>query len=363
MRAGPWLTTPAGSWTYADVLAEVDRTAVGLASRGVVHGDRVSVLLPNGAETLFAWFGANRLGALFAPLNPQYTPHELAGQLRLTAPRVLVADSDDLRARARAACERLDEAQRPRLASPAELARDGHGAPTVTVRPDDVAVLLATSGTTGAPKAVMQTHRTYALTAEAFPWWVGLTDADRVLVVLPLFHINAQAYSTMGALGAGAGLAVLPRFSASRFWSDAARFEATQCNAVGAMLQILLKAEPAPAEREHALRAVYAALALPEPQHREFERRFGVTLGVGYGLSESTFGAVWPRGGPRPYGTMGALRQHPTLGAINRGRVVRDDGAEARDGELGESTGGCTRATSCGATATATSRSWRARRT
>jgi carnitine-CoA ligase len=157
-----------------------------------------------------------------------------------------------------------------------------------------------------------------------------------VLAALPLFHINAQAYSTMGALGSGAGLAMLPRFSASRFWEEVRRLGATQVNVVGAMIQILLNTPARAADREHAVRVVYSALALPEERHRAFEQRFGLTMTVGYGMSETTFGTVWPRGAPPRYGTMGALRQHPRLGTISRARVVLDDGTEAPDGAVGE---------------------------
>jgi crotonobetaine/carnitine-CoA ligase len=330
-----WLFFEDDSWTLADVAGEVDRFAVGLAERGVVRGDRVALLAGNRPETLFAWFGANRLGAMAAPLNPVLTARELAALLELERPRVLVV-AEDHRELARAASDLLEADAQPLLASPEQIAGAGVGAPEVDVRPDDVAVLIATSGTTGTPKAVMQTHRTFALTAEAFPSWVGLGESDRLLAALPLFHINAQAYSTMGALGAGGGLALLRRFSASHFWEDARRLGATQANAVGAMIHILLKTQPRAAEREHTLRLVYAALALPEEQHRAFEQRFGLALTVGYGMSETTFGTVWPLGEPARYGTMGRLRQHPRLGTINRARVVRDDGADAADGEAGE---------------------------
>jgi crotonobetaine/carnitine-CoA ligase len=94
-------------------------------------------------------------------------------------------------------------------------------------RPDDVAVFLATSGTTGQPKLIPQTHRLMTLTAEALPAWLGLSADDRLMTALPLFHINAQAYSTLGSLGAGASLALLPKFSASRFFEDAKRSGAT----------------------------------------------------------------------------------------------------------------------------------------
>jgi crotonobetaine/carnitine-CoA ligase len=331
---GSWLFFGGDSWTLDDVIDCADRYAVGLAERGVAKGDRVALLLGNRPETLFAWFGANRLGAIAAPYNPGLKRPELAGMLRLTKPRVIVVDREG--SLAEAAIGDLEDPARPVLVTPEPLATAGRGAPRAAVRPEDVAVLLATSGTTGAPKAVAQTHRTYALTAEAFPWWLGLTDSDRLLAPLPLYHINAQAYSTMGALGAGAGLALLPKFSASTFWDEARRLGATEFNAVGAMIQILLKTEPRPADRAHLIRLCYAALALPEAQHRTFEQRFGLAMTVGYGLSESPFGTVWPRGIAPHYGTMGRLRQHPRLAAMNRARVVRDDGTEADDAEAGE---------------------------
>jgi crotonobetaine/carnitine-CoA ligase len=328
-----WLRFEDDSWTMRDVLAEVDRYAVGLAERGVVQGDCVAILLGNRPETLFAWFAANRLGAIAMPLNPAYKAVELGGILRLASPRVFVV-GDDLHG------EFVEEASREspstNVVGPADLARAGSNAPRPPIAPDDVAVLLATSGTTGAPKAVMQTHRTYTLTAEAFPWWLGLTAADRLLCTLPLFHINAQAYSTMGALGCGAELALVPRFSASRFWDDVRRHGATQVNAVGAMIHILAAAEPRQSDREHGLRLCYSALALPEATHRAFEQRFGLKMTVGYGLSETTFGTIWPRTGVPPYETMGTLRQHPRLGTINHARVVRDDGSEAPEGDTGE---------------------------
>lgn len=329
-----WLRYESATYTLGDVVDRLDRVAVGLADRGVVHGDRVAALCGNRPETLWSWFGANQLGAIAAVLNPALKRPEIAALFRLMKPRIVVVDEH--RPLAEAAASDVAADARPTLVSPAELLLAGRGAPRVDVRPEDVAVLLATSGTTGAPKAVMQSHRTFALTAEAFPWWLGLGAADRLLVALPLFHINAQAYGIVGALGAGAGVALLPKFSASRFWEAAKRHGATQFNAVGAMLRILMRTAPSTADRDHAVRLCYAALALPESEHRAFEQRFGLELCVGYGMSETTFGTKWPRGEPPRHGTMGRLRQHPRLGDVNRARVVRDDGSDAPDGENGE---------------------------
>src|SRR5262249_3965187 len=155
-------------------------------------------------------------------------------------------------------------------------------------------------GTTSAPKLVIQSHRSYLLAAEAFPWWMGLTSEDRMLTPLPLFHLNAQLYSTLSAMHVGARLILLERFSASSFWSDAKRFGATEFNAIGAMVEILMRQPVSPAERDHRIRLCYTAPAHPEPRHREIEKRFGVQVMIGYGLSETPFGTIWPLDGPRP---------------------------------------------------------------
>ena len=87
----------------------------------------------------------------------------------------------------------------------------------------------------------MQTHRAYAMAGEGFPYWMELTADDRLMTSLPLFHINAPAYSVLGSLACGAGLVLLPRFSASGFLDSARRHGATEFNAIGAMLEILMR--------------------------------------------------------------------------------------------------------------------------
>ena len=107
--------------------------------------------------------------------------------------------------------------------------------------PDDPAALIPTSGTTGRSKLVTQTHRAYAMAGEGFPWWMELAPDDRLMTSLPLFHINAPAYSVLGSVAARAGLVLLPRFSASTFLDSARRHGATEFNAIGAMLEILMR--------------------------------------------------------------------------------------------------------------------------
>ena len=125
------------------------------------------------------------------------------------------------------------------------------------VAPDDLAVLIPTSGTTGRSKLVMQTHRAYAWAGEGFPYWLGLTADDRLMTSLPLFHINAPAYSVLGSLACGAGLVLLPRFSASGFLDAARRHGATEFNAIGAMLEILMRQPERPDDADTDLRLCY----------------------------------------------------------------------------------------------------------
>jgi crotonobetaine/carnitine-CoA ligase len=159
---------------------------------------------------------------------------------------------------------------------------------------------------------------------------------DRLMTSLPLFHINATAYSVMGSLAVGAGLVLLPRFSASGFLDAARRHGATEFNAIGAMLEILMRQPPRPDDADTDLRICYTGPS-PEREWQEaFEKRFGLQIVCGYAMSESPYGLIWPRGN-RPFGTLGKPRQHPSLGTVNEVRVVDaagDDVEVAGTGEL-----------------------------
>jgi crotonobetaine/carnitine-CoA ligase len=156
-----------------------------------------------------------------------------------------------------------------------------------------------------------------------------------MMTSLPLFHINAPAYSVMGSLACGAGLILLPRFSASTFLDSARRHGATEFNAIGAMLEILMRQEPRPGDADTPLRLCYTGPAPTRERQQEMERRFGLRIVVGYAMSESPYGLIWPHG-TRPYGTLGTPRQHPMLGDVNEAKVIGPDGDSLAPGETGE---------------------------
>ena len=318
--------------TYSEVHRRANGAAVALSSAGAPPR-RVGVLSSNDPRMVVAWFGIARAGAAMVPLDPAATPQELIGAARACGLSHLIADEEMLGT----AREAAREAGVGSCLSLAEVTRDEVDAgPAIGVDAEDTVVLLSTSGTSGASKYVVQSHRSFVLAAEGFPWWLGLDGRDRLMTPLPLFHLNALAYSTLGALVARASVVILRRFSASKFISQAREYGATQFNAVGALLEMLVRQPRRSDDRVNPLRLCYAAPApATRERHEEIENRFGMKVTAGYALSETPYGTIWPRG-ERPFGSMGALRQHPRLGEINHARVVSDDGRDVVDGEVGE---------------------------
>ncbi|WP_214366141.1 AMP-binding protein [Pseudonocardia sp. H11422] len=319
----PWCRTPDGSSTRAEMYADARRCAGGLRERGVQPGDRVVIVLPNGLEFLRAWLGVVLAGAVSVAMNPKAAESELGAVVEETGAILVIAPGGTP---APASVTAVDVATLGR-AEPAEPA---------VCTPGQPASYIQSSGSTGRPKFIIETHGMYTMAAEGYPYWLGLTADDVLLTTLPLSHLNAQAYSTLGSYGCGAGLALLPHFSAGAFWQTAKDYGATVFNAIGAMIEILMEREPSAAERDHVLRFCYSAPAPKEERHREIEERFGLRLVIGYALSETPYGLIVPIDEPMAYGSMGRPRQHPRLGTINESRIVDANGAEVPVGEAGE---------------------------
>ncbi len=339
---GTWLRTDETTLTFSAAAARVAALALALRAAGVRREDLVMVTARTTPPYLLCWLALASIGAVTVPVNPRSAPAELAGLTQQVSPRALITDTDLFplvdAAQAGGVPELgvldVDELLALAAGDPAGAAGDAAGLPDV-VGPDDLAVLIPTSGTTGRSKLVMQTHRAYAMAGEGFPFWMELTAADRLMTSLPLFHINAPAYSVMGSLACGAGLVLLPRFSASGFLDAARRHGATEFNAIGAMLEILMRQPERGDDADTPLRLCYTGPAPERDRQLEIERRFGLQIVVGYAMSESPYGLIWARG-TRPYGTLGSVRQHPVLGTVNEARVLDEAGRELGQGESGE---------------------------
>lgn len=332
-----WLRTDEGSLTFARALAVVAAAGRRLSAAGIGSGDLVVVTARTTPPYALLWLSLAAIGAVAVTTNPASAPAELHGLVGQTRPRALVTDRD------LGELVRASQVEVP-VIDVDDLVDDWTGSTSTSatevaletaVEPDDVAVLIPTSGTTGRSKLVMQTQRAYAMSGEGFPWWLELTRDDVLLTSLPLFHLNAPAYSVMGSLACGAGLVLLDRFSGSGFLDAARRHGATQFNAIGAMIEILMRQPERPDDADNPLRLAYTGPSPTEARQLEIEQRFGLRVMCGYAMSESPYGLIWPRGS-RPYGTLGVPRQHPSLGHVNDARVVDSDGNDVPAGASGE---------------------------
>jgi crotonobetaine/carnitine-CoA ligase len=347
-QAGTWLRSDDGSLTFGGALTATGLTAQAVADAGVRPGDLVIVTARTTAPYLLCWLALAAMGAITVAVNPRSSDAELAGLIRQVTPRTVITDAGLSGLVAEAALlaagplgADVRELDVHALVPPdwadgaAMAAAAGHATLPAGPAPGDLAVLIPTSGTTGRSKLVMQTHRAYAMAGEGFPYWMELTADDRLMTALPLFHVNAPAYSVLGSLACGAGLVLVDRFSASGFLDVARRHGATEFNAIGAMLEILMRQPERPDDADTRLRLCYTGPAPERERQLEMEERFGLRIVVGYAMSESPYGLIWARG-TRPYGTLGTVRQHPYLGEVNEARVSDDAGRVLGPGRTGE---------------------------
>ena len=311
----PALVTADRSETFGELGANVSAVARTLQERGVKSRDRVLIAAPNSIALVHTWLGSIVAGAIPAAVNPDSKQAELDYFSKDLDPRLTLLEQD------------LDSLPPP------SWGRVGVGA--AAVDPLDTAAIVYTSGTTSRPKGVMVRHAAYTEAGSSFPQWLGLRGRQRLWACLPMFHINAQAYSLMSSLSYGFPLALSSKFHASTFWQEARDLEVTSVNMVGAMLQFLAH-RPATSFQPVSLKTIYAAPG-PQPEERaQLEARFGVRIITGFGMSENPFGCIETESSRGKPNSIGRPRQPVSKAFTNRLRILRSDGAQAAVGETGE---------------------------
>ena len=317
--------------SYGDFRNGVLRTAAMFRDLGVARGDRVGLFMPNCAEYLYCWFGLSALGAISVPINTAYRRDETAYILNNAGAVALVADPSladvagaaaDLASNIRHRIMRGDDAPAGWTPFNNAFATAPEIAPPDVVTPDDVSMLVYTSGTTGNPKGVMVTHRMYVAAGQGFAHWTQATPDDRFFTCLPFYHANIQYYSTMGALAAGATLIIADRFSASRFWGQVREARATVVNFIGMMMPVLAKNPPSPDDADNTVRLFYGSPSFPPEFLAEFQTRFATDIIVGFGMTETCYGTIESIGEERRAGSSGRPRQHPDPRFINAVRIA-----------------------------------------
>jgi crotonobetaine/carnitine-CoA ligase len=321
------------SISYAELRARASRAAAWLQQRGVRAGDRVGVMSTNHPSTVVLLMALARIGAVMVLVNPDYKSAEAGYVFDHAQVSGVLCSPEALRTVREAVAALhapwlvLNRARDPELpVFDDELdALRGAPVPPDAQTPDAPCVFIYTSGTTGFPKGVMHGQRTLILAGEGFVARMHLQPDDRLLCILPMFHINALFYSLAGALAAGATLILVPRFSASTFWSEAARTRATEANTIAAVSNILLRRPRSEFVPGHALRKIYGAPFTAET-YDVFQREFGVPGALNN-----------PFDGPHRIGSMGRPSVHPDPSIqLAQLKVVDDDGRELPDGAVGE---------------------------
>jgi len=293
--------------TFARLYDHVEATCQVLNSMGVGRNDRVALLLPDGPEMAVA-FLAVVSAATAVPLNPASTGDECALALAdLDAKAVLVqaGTASSIREAARARGVPTVELHPAPEAAGLFALTGGSGMATRHggfAHPDDVALLLHTSGSQGRPKRIPLTHINICSTALRNGVAMELTGADRCLSIMPLFHIHGLVVVALSAVLAGSSVVCTPGFQVERFFEWLDRFRPTWYSAIPPIHQAVLAAVPAHREviARRPLRFIRTGSAPLPPQAREeLERVFDAPVINTYGLTESPSIAIMPLP-PRP---------------------------------------------------------------
>ena len=343
--ARPFMVYEGCTWSWEAFHDALLRTARVLAARGIEKGCRVAVMARNNPGHPLMLFALARLSAIMVPVNPEFGVAEARYVLHHAGVAAVACGADTL-AVAREASSGIDP-------QPWFMLLDGaaEGVPALddlvaaapdTALPantgaDDTCLIVYTSGTTGFPKGAMHSQRSFVTCGEAFVQRIHVQPDERIMIVLPLFHINALFYSVAGTLAAGACMIIVPRFSASTFWQTAADSGATEVNLIEAIGAILMNRPRSEFRPGHRITKIYGARqAVVETFRNDFHIPH---LIGGYGMTEIPGVACNPFEGPQKPGSMGPIGRHPDPARPwAQCRVVDDEGRDVPVDEVGELT-------------------------
>tara|TARA_R100001509_G_scaffold164769_2_gene143575 strand:+ start:2215 stop:3819 length:1605 start_codon:yes stop_codon:yes gene_type:complete len=327
-------------YSFAEANQRVNELAAGFAQLGLERGARVAFYMGSAPEVIFLALAANKLGAIWVPINGDYKGSWLSETINRSRPQILVTDAehaarlaqvrDDLQVSHVAQVGESDAL--PDAIDFASLYHAGAPEPDMSgMSYGDTCAVLWTSGTTGRSKGVMQSHNVWFNAVESGDAQFGTRPGDVIYSVLPMYNSAAWVTSILRALIVGVPLAVDRSFSVSNFWDRVDYYGATQSFTVGAMHMFLWNAPEKPDDGQHSLRKLMA-VPMPPDIAGPFSERFNVDLmPQGLGQSEAMQLIITMPGQPLPPpGSCGL--PSPALEA----RLVDDDRQDVTDGEAGE---------------------------
>lgn len=285
-------------YSFSEANAIANRYAAGLASLGIVKGDRVVIFMRSSVEFIFMAFAANKLGAIWVPINGDYKGSWLADAISESKGKVLVTDTDKFArvqealptgAYGKLVMKSIDGATAPAgavMLSSFDALPDAEP-PAINIHYGDTSAILWTSGTTGKSKGVLQPHNVWINTAESPKDYFEVRKGDVAYNCLPLYNTGAWITNIFRALIVGIPCALDENFSASHFWDRIRHYRATETTTLGAMHMFLWNL---PETAEDAKTTLRQATMIPVPPHLvlSFMKRWGLErIQKGYGQSEA----------------------------------------------------------------------------
>ena len=293
--------------TWRALADAAESFAQGFARAGLRRGDRAVVMMHNSPASLAVVFALLKSGVVWVPANPALVGEALAHVIRkVSAGRVICEPGvvDSLRR-----CDAVSEDRLMVIADPALPPAPAGPAPARLAPapvPQDLAAIMFTSGTTGPAKGVRVTHMMLELAAKSVGICADARPGDTFYMWEPFYHIGG-AQVLLLPLFTDISLSIRSRFSASRFWQDVRQTGATHIHHLGGIIQLLLKQQPGPQDRDHKVRVAWGGGCAPEAW-RPFEQRFGVEIRECYGMTEASSlttcnleGVVGSIGRPMPW--------------------------------------------------------------
>lgn len=340
--------------TYAELDGAVSKFASGLEKLGIKKGDHIALVLGNTPHFVIGFYGALRLGATVIPINPIYTPDEIGyivnnGDVRAVITLDLLVPLFEKMNQHLPKVEHLIVCETPQGAnSEVDVSKlsiypkmksftmvVGSGDIPFfgpVLEDDDVAVILYTSGTTGKPKGAMLTHLNLYSNARDVADYLKITEEDRVITTLPMFHVFCLTVALNAPLMSGGTMLIVPKFSPKEIFKLARDYEATVFAGVPTMYNFLLQYPEGNPDDLSSLRlCISGGAAMPVALLKGFEQKFNVLVSEGYGLSEASPVTCFnPLDRPRKPGSIGT-------NIVNvENKIVDENGDEVPVGQVGE---------------------------
>ncbi len=324
--------------SYGELLDIARKVASGLAAKGLEKDDKVCIWAYNRPEFVYMMFGCAFSGTVLVPINTQFKAEEAQFIIDNSEARVLVTQPEFLGMveKIRPQCPKLEKV----------ILLDGVESGCVPfheimnpketvdreIKEDDIAGIIYTSGTTGYPKGVLLTHANYLFNAWEITLAAKMSENDRFMCILPLFHVNGQVVTAYSPLFAGASMILLKGFSPKEFLPRLEHYRATAFSGVPTVYAILNNLPDAEEYDLSRLRfCICGAAPMPVEVFETFERKYKAFILEGYGLSEGTCASsINPLDGARKIGSIGLPLEGQEI------RIVDDEGNEMKTGQVGE---------------------------